>query len=469
MFLKPHLKGTSGFLLAYLVGAVFFTGCQTDIGREEEAPVVSVEVITRGSEILNLLKATATNDSRIDDLVDDFSCGQLEYPVTITVNNQQLTLQQASDVQNVRDIFNASPNDYDFVLFEYPLSFIDDDYEDFVVADQNELDSLIQVCESDYQLTGITCVDIIYPIYLITFDRIKEISNNFELNSDFRLYNSMVGLKDQEFASVLFPIEVSLDDGSLMTIANGTELENLLALVINDDCFVPEVVNLDETILRDLLLADTFIVKIYKENGADRTNEFSSYTLLYNPDGSSETNTGTNTVAGAWGIERDFSTLELDLDFADSGLISEFDNDWDVIGQNDIEVDLRFRGQELTLRRLRSITAVELQTLMSSAGWAVSSYITTSDQTSLFDNRVFTFSPNGELRAAINTLGVEGVWTAVPEAPFELSVNMSFENIPPFDLISKDWRVQNYNDNEIQLVILDVSGLVIETLIFAKL
>jgi len=176
------------------------------------------------------------------------------------------------------------------------------------------------------------------------------------------------------------------------------------------------------------------------------------------------------TSSGNWMLERDFSNIELDLDFADATLNSVFDRDWDLIQLNDLEFDIRFRNQLLTLRRVRATTPPELNEILASAGWLVSNYTTVAagDQTNLFDQRVFTFNSNGELRAAINNAGVEGTWQVSIRDQFDLTLNMTFEDVPPFTQIATTWQVQNYNDNQISLQLFDAGNLT-ATLIFDKL
>jgi hypothetical protein len=460
-------------LVFFVMGLMALTAiqlsCQEALTPEEELPVISVEVITFDSEFLELIKLTTLKDGRVDDLIDDFSCGSLVYPLTLTVNDQSISLQDEGDIQLVRDLFDANSDDYDYVRFNYPLSMVDEQYIVFEVADEASLDALIEDCEANFQLNAVSCVDFQYIVYLISYDQEKEVSNNFRIETDAALYEFMIKLNAQELVSILFPIIISNPDGSTTELRNGTELQSLLAQLENTDCFTPEVVATDDTAFRNLLFADDFIIKEYIENSSNRTAEFNGYNLTYNSVGTSQATTTATTIDGAWSIDRDYSNLELDIDFPQTDLIGDLDLDWDIMSYNDLEFNLRFRDKYLTQRRLAAITPNELETLFITELWEVSLYFTDSDETSLFANRIFTFNNIGEVRASINNAGVEGVWSVKPLAPFDLSLNMTFEDVPPFTRISTDWFVQNYNANEIVLVQLDAAGIVVETLVFTRL
>ncbi|MFP2996121.1 hypothetical protein ABN763_09420 [Spongiivirga sp. MCCC 1A20706] len=465
----------------YIIGVflLLLSGCQDDIPDIEERPVISLETITVDSDLFRLIKSTAANDGRVDNLIDDYDCGELVYPVTVMVNGEQLTLTSDAGIAEVQAIFDQSTTDYDFVTFNYPISFINDDHTIAEVATEADFDALIQECENDFQLGALTCLDFTYPLFMITFDQAKQTSDNFRLENDKELFDFMVALADdneglplnqQEIASLLYPAEVTLEDEEMRNIANGTDLETLLEGIATDDCFTPAGLVLDDTAFRALLDADDFVFKSYIEGTNDRTAEFSANVISFNNDETSQITDGSSNSSGNWGLERDYSALELDLDFNNATLNNEFDRDWDLIQLNDLEFDIRFRNQFLTLRRVRATTPTELNVLLASAGWTVSNYTTTAsgDQTSLFNQRVFTFSSNGELRAAINNAGVEGTWQVAVRDQFDLSLNMTFEDVPPFTQIATSWQVLNYNDTQITLQLFNATNL-IATLVFDKL
>ncbi|NER16151.1 hypothetical protein [Spongiivirga citrea] len=465
----------------YTIGAIFLflIGCQEDIPDIEERPVISLETITVDSDLFTFIKNTSANDGRVDNLIDDYNCGELVYPVTVTVNGEQLTLTSDDGISQVQAIFDRSTADYDFVTFTYPISFLNDDHTIDTIASEADFDALIQECERDFQLGALTCLDFTYPLFMITFDQAKQTSDNFRLETDKQLFDFMVALaadneglelNQQEIASLLYPVEVTLEDGEMRDVANGTELETLLEAIAADDCFTPDGLILDDSAFRALLDADDFVIKSYIEGTNDRTVEFSTNNVTFNTDGTLQVDNGGTNSSGNWSLERDYSSLELDLDFNDTTLNGVFDRDWDLIQLNDLEFDIRFRDQFLTLRRVRATTPPELNTLFASAGWQVSNYTTAAsgDQTILFNQRVFTFSSNGELRAAINNAGVEGTWQVTIRDQFDLSLAMTFEDIPPFTQIATSWQVLNYNDDQITLELFN-AGTLEATLVFDKL
>ncbi len=469
----------------YIVGVLVFllAGCQEDIPDDQEDAVFG-KVITIESDFFNRIKRTVTNDGRIDNILDDYDCGEVVFPVTVTVNGQQITLQSSEEIAQVRTIFESNDDDYDFVRFDFPISFINDDHTILTVDNETQLDQLIQECERDYELTALTCIDYVYDgdplgLIFITFDQAEETSENFQRVDDKDVFEFLTELEEenanlpenlQEIASILFPIEVILEDGSIETIRNGEDFDALLTAEAPNDCFVPEGLVLDDTAFLALLTADDFVYKTYVENGTDRTAEFSGNTTAFNTDNTTNTTNVGGGSPGAWSLERDFSNIEIDLDYTDTDLSAAFDRDWDLIQLNDLEFDVRFRNQLLTLRRVRATTPAELSGIITSTGWRVGNYTTTAsgDQTALFNQRVFTFDTNGELRAAINNAGVEGTWQVVVRDQFDLSLNMTFEDVPPFTQIATSWQVLNYNDDQITLQLINAGNLE-ATLVFDKL
>src|SRR4030065_1991365 len=127
-------KIVSMFLLLLLI-----SGCIKEIDLTEgENPNTN----NSNSEATNHYKRIGMYDGSFDDLIDNISCSSVKLPVSLLANNIPLTITKIADYQLVLNIFNLSPIDTDTVVFNFPITILNQDYSQTSVTSQSQFNDL---------------------------------------------------------------------------------------------------------------------------------------------------------------------------------------------------------------------------------------------------------------------------------------------------------------------------------------
>ena len=103
-----------------------------------------------------------------------------------------------------------------------------------LIAEDSNVFSMMETLSGtdDLELTEDVCIDFIYPFTIKEYDSEGvELSSNV-VSSDSQFYNLLLGIPEENFINLSFPIEATLDDGSVLSIANKEELEAAMATCI---------------------------------------------------------------------------------------------------------------------------------------------------------------------------------------------------------------------------------------------
>jgi hypothetical protein len=227
----------------------------------DDTDTIEIETINNEAEFIQLLLSCSFDD---DD--DDEDCFEEYDPVCVEV---------------------IDPNGNTFIV-TYPN-------ECYAIEDGFTENDFVEDCEEDYYVGGIECYELNFPISIITGDG-DEITVNSEEELATALYNANT-------FSFVFPLTVTLDDQTVVTIDDTDDLEDILEDCYDnyDDDDDDYDCDYDISDLENALLSNCDLYEIELENLNDDTEDI--YNVNFNQNGELIVN-GEITVTdlGSWNI-----------------------------------------------------------------------------------------------------------------------------------------------------------------------
>ncbi len=95
------------------------------------------------------------------------------------------------------------------------------------------------------------------------------------------------------------------------------------------------------------MVEGTWRVSNFTEDGDNETYYFSGYSFDFSSDGKVTATNGTSTIVGSWSLSKDNSNddsssdVDFNLSFPATNNFDELNDDWDVVTQNDITLELK--------------------------------------------------------------------------------------------------------------------------------
>ncbi|WP_372745912.1 hypothetical protein [Lutibacter sp.] len=188
----------------------------------------------KDSETTTNYKRVGMHDGSDDDFIDETSCSSIKFPYSLSANNIPLTLSSIADYQLVKDIFNLSSIDVDTIVFNFPITIINQDYSETIITNLEALNSVTDTCNITIlnNLNAITCVDIVYPIKISLFNLDTDQTTIISVENDEALFNFMNNLSENIVYSVQYPINV-LSNTITSAISSDTDLKSIIDSCIN--------------------------------------------------------------------------------------------------------------------------------------------------------------------------------------------------------------------------------------------
>lgn len=206
----------------FLLSIAIF-GCMKEIDLTEgENPNTN----NANSETTNYYKRIGMYDGSFDDLIDNISCSSVKLPVSLLANNIPLTITKIADYQLVSNIFNLSPIDTDTVVFNFPITIINQDYSQTSVTSQSQFNNLSALCNQ--AIGAITCVDIVYPIKISLYNTTTEQTTIISIVNDRNLFDFMANLSVKEVYSIQYPINVKIIGNVNISVSGDIQLKSII-------------------------------------------------------------------------------------------------------------------------------------------------------------------------------------------------------------------------------------------------
>jgi hypothetical protein len=326
-------------MLRYIIfGFILFSfaSCEED----EETVIQDVnESFTTSSPISSLLSRTSQNPTACDNILDNSSCFSVQLPVTVIVNNQQITVSNQADYQVVIDAVEAFSNDDDIVNFVYPITIIYQNFQTQVLQDADDLDDVLDECEEDDGFDEIDCISIIYPIVINIYDSNNQLANTVTITSNSGLYNFLDNLADNVYVAISFPISAINSNGQTIVITSNSQLEDFMEDSIDDCDDDNNSGGNNNLVFTDILVSGSWYISYFFDE-SDETSDFNGYNFTFNSNGTVTAIKNTTTINGTWSTYIDSGENKFELSF-DGILLDEIEDDWRILEFSATQIRLK--------------------------------------------------------------------------------------------------------------------------------
>ncbi|MEW4924944.1 hypothetical protein [Algibacter sp. 2305UL17-15] len=325
-----------------LVSILSFTSCQDEIDNENGN---RENTNSASSPTANNLERSSMYDGSFDDFLDGMSCSSILLPVTATINNTQITIINESQYNLVLNILGEFTNDDDSIEFQFPLSVRLSNYTEVVVSNQTEYDALMNACEAaeNEAKNAINCLNIDFPITILTFDLNVDQTGSVVIESEQQLYAYMNNFGDDALFSVNYPITATLNSDTVVEITSDMDLSTRIneCLGIEDDMDEAEE-NADK--LENILVEGTFKVESFVVAGVNTANDYADYTIDFANDLSctakNTANAAIEDVQGTYTVASELDVF-LSLAFSGNATFELLNNTWEVTSYSESSISLK--------------------------------------------------------------------------------------------------------------------------------
>ncbi len=341
-----HIKNGLIFLVLSMLSLSI--SCRSD--KEELVTTSENHELRSNSRVAMLMLKTVMNDGSIDNILDGSSCLNIKLPVTITLNDNEITINSEEDLLIIEELHDEFEDDSDEIAFIFPITVLLSDFSEVSIKSVEELEELFKKCDISYgaEDDDIECIDFKYPFTVSVFNAEIELIENITFYSDEKLFDFLKNLNEDDIVNVNFPITVVLSDTTQMIINNLDQLEETIENIIgycNENDFTTEH-------FTEVITTGSLVVKKYNDDETDETENFKDYIFNFYGDGivavairnnvyDDMQGNKTITISGSWTIRtRANGSLNAILDFGNEALLNKLNGVWNVDAIKDKQITL---------------------------------------------------------------------------------------------------------------------------------
>jgi len=251
--------------------------------QKEESEIItpdSQEVIDVNSNLALLLLQTTLNDGSHDDILDNASCIEINLPVSVTVNNELIVINTASDITMVEENISASETDDDVIEISFPITITLNDHSEVLVTSEEELLQYVLSCLGEHM---ISCVDFQYPISFSVFNSDFQDADVITITHDEALYQFLISIGNDAaiFASLNYPVVLVYENGNTIEVTSNSALEEAINNADQNCSFIPPDICFDVT---DLSICDDTndgFVAFDLTQAVQNCSDLALYTIMY--------------------------------------------------------------------------------------------------------------------------------------------------------------------------------------------
>lgn len=318
---------TTKYILQIFILISFF-GCQKEeISSTQDTN--NIQNLVPNSVLAGLVLRVTQNPTSKDNIVDGSSCYSVQLPVTINVNNQQITVATEADYQTVLTAMNASSNDDDLVNFIYPIVVKFKDFTTRVVSNSTQLDGILTSCEQDNDLNEMDCVSIKYPTIINIYNVNNQIASTVTIQNNKDLFDFVKNLSSNIISAINYPISFVNFNGQTISINNNVELGNIIKLSENY-CGTNSIGMNGNPSLISFLTSGSWKISYFLNNNNDQTLNYTGYDFVFNTNKSCIAVKNTVTTNGKWSNSISGGKLKFKLKF-DGSILDVLGEKWKVI------------------------------------------------------------------------------------------------------------------------------------------
>ncbi|WP_412986332.1 hypothetical protein [Pontimicrobium sp. IMCC45349] len=443
------LNFKSGLILTFFA-LLFITSCQDE--TVEQTDPNQEETIVPQSPLVNLMRATTSNDGAQDDILDEADCFSIELPVTIIANGITVTIESLDDLDILEDIFDEFDDDEDDIEYLFPITIIQNDYSEIVIEDQEELMSFVEDCIEDDSDDVIECIDFQYPLSFSIYDSEFQVIDTVVVENDEELYDFLEDLEESDSGAVLaslnYPVTLVYANGETVEIQNNQELEEAIDAA-EDDCD-DDYYDYCEVEDIDMYLTECF----WTINDYPEMDDLDELELYFNEDGTLEIMNGdtTEAIGGSWNMSTSNEGFP-EIVVSDLTAYEFLEGSWVVVECDDDEFIIEYEtlaGEEIQFELEQECeddldcSAQEVSMTLQECYWYAS--------TNLFDNvqsDEFHFGENNQLVVQNDpNATLTGTWNV--ELTDE-GVFVTLQIGSAYEAISQTWEVVYCDDDLFEL------------------
>lgn len=436
-------------LLLPFFALLLFTSCQEE--EVDITPPNEAETLTATSELTSFLSATSKNDGSKDNIIDGTSCISVKLPVIVKVRGIEIRIDSEADYIKIKRLYQELEDDIDRLDIIFPITIINSDHEEITIESAEQLSEFIAECRGDdeEEEKEIRCIDFQFPISFSIFDRDFQIINTVDIENDRQLHRFMKRVKNSEvFASLNFPVNMVLKDGTVLTAENNEQLREIIKAA-KDSC--EEEDDFSKERLKNYLKKCPWIVYEFKRNNTDSTDAYSQYAINFKEDNvvTMRSRNG-DILTGEWGLRPSRRGVLLKMEFDN---LADFTLEWLLYDFEDGKIKIyEARGNRIILKRnceaVVDITKERVKNFLKQCFWrvdtlSVNNVLKQKDYTGtplkFFDNDVVKIRTEGEL--------IEGTYQVLlRNGAIGLEINL--EGRPNLKL---QWLIRILNEDKIVL------------------
>ena len=429
------------------------------------------ETIIAGSSLAVAMQNTASRDGSIDNILYEANCLSIELPVTVIVNGIEITIDSEEDYNVIEAIFNEFDDDDDVVEIQFPITIILSDYSQINIDSYAQLEEFAQECFGENEDDDdIECIDFVYPFTISVYNADFQVIDTVTIETDAQLFSFIGNLQGGVLASINFPVNLLLADGTTIEVNNNNELITAINNADgscdedddydygddnNNDIPVPDFVHL----LTDCI----WTVDVLEIDDVDLENQYINYVFTFNANGTVQVTSGGATVSGTWELLTAVG-IHISLNIPD---LPDFNNNnWILheIEEHDEEFKLDFRNLEDRLRFERLECGInaqcsqeEVNQYLQECIWQVVSFNSSNDLIS------FTLNFNSNQELVVTNAGeiVNGSWSTSQSTNGEVNILIDGIALPNIQVINGSWAVINCQSDRLELQ-MDANNMVLE-------
>ena len=326
---------------------VFISSCQEEIDITEGTDPNTNDI---ESNTTTYLRRVSMFDGSYDDIMDKNTCTAVMLPISITANGVPLTINNSSDYQSIEAVFNQSDTDEDIVVFDFPITVVNYDYNEVQINNASELSTIINDC-NQLILTNqspVNCINLSYPFNISVFNAVLDQLGVVPITSRETLYMFLENLNDSEFYTVQYPITGIVSGIGSVEIDSDVLLENII-----DDCITTQQNEQPNILLNDILSLGLWEINSFVNDGNDQTATFVNYTLNFEEN--DELVISHNTLPsfnGVWGTSYLNNVSYVETDFSNNPLFTILNQNWQVTAMTTNQVNLKHDTKVLKIVKL---------------------------------------------------------------------------------------------------------------------
>lgn len=310
-----------------------FTSCQDETDVENGQ---NPNTNTANSETANNLERSAMYDGSFDDFLDDTSCSSIVLPVVATINGTEVSLLTKTDYELVLNILGEINDDDDLITFQFPLTIKTSSYTEVTVTSQAEYEALMDACD-DLENEGedaISCIDIDFPITILTYSANLEQTGSVVIQSEEELYAYMDDFGDDEFFAIDYPITATVNGETTITLNSDADLKGRISECLGVEEIEDDAED-DAEDLESFLVQGTFKVESFLNAGVEKSADYAEYTIDFANDFTlTAVNTTIGTVEGTYKVTSETEVF-LNLTFSSNATFDVLTQQWKVTSFDD--------------------------------------------------------------------------------------------------------------------------------------